>query len=363
MIGRGIDQILPTPSEPGLFEPAVESAIEYVALAEAVSGPIPRRVGADYLWGDAKQAWSRLKPDARIINLETAVTANRDADPTREIHYRMHPANVSCLTAAQIDCCVLANNHVLDWGRRGLEDTLRSLQSAGLKTAGAGRDEFAASSPAVIGVGGRRLLVYGLALTSSGVPQAWKATGTLPGVNWLGDLSRRTVDAIGRWVERDRRPGDRVVLSVHWGENWGYEISEPEREFAHQLLDRAGVDLVHGHSSHHPKGIEVHRGKAILYGCGDLLNDYEGIGRYDAFRPNLSLMHFPKIDVGSGELVAMTLVPMRVSRFQLHRASAEEADWRAGMMNRECRKLGVGVAHRSDGTLALEWSQGHSRVA
>lgn len=67
------------------------------------------------------------------------------------------------------------------------------------------------------------------------------------------------------------------IPALGWG-NWGYGVTRRTREFAHELLDHAGVDLIHGHSSHHPLGIEVYRDKLILYGCGDFINDYEGIG-------------------------------------------------------------------------------------
>jgi poly-gamma-glutamate capsule biosynthesis protein CapA/YwtB (metallophosphatase superfamily) len=355
MTGRGIDQILPSPSDPRLFEVCVRSAVEYVRLAERVSGPIPRRVTFDYVWGDASEIWSLHKPDVRIINLETAITASQDADPDKDIHYRMHPANVPCLTTAGIDCCVLANNHVLDWRRRGLADTLSALHAAGIRTAGAGRNEAEASSPAVIAIARGRLLVYGVAFSSSGVPEAWTATRNGAGVNWLPDLSRGSVEPIRQWTERDRRPGDLVIVSLHWGGNWGYEISPSEREFAHHLIDSAGVDLVHGHSSHHPKGIEVYRGKAVLYGCGDLLNDYEGIQGHESFRPELALMYFPVIDTRSGELAALTLVPVRTRRFQLQKASAEETAWLAAMMDRECRRLGACAVGHRNGALVVDW--------
>jgi poly-gamma-glutamate capsule biosynthesis protein CapA/YwtB (metallophosphatase superfamily) len=356
MTGRGIDQILPNPSDPRLFEPCVRSAIDYVQLAERVSGPIPRRVAFDYVWGDASEIWSLHKPDARIINLETAITASQDADPDKDIHYRMHPANIPCLTAAGIDCCVLANNHVLDWGRGGLEDTLSALHAAEIRSVGAGRNEAEASSPAVIAIPGARVLVYGFAFSSSGVPEAWRATRNGAGVSWLPDLSHRSAEAIRESIERDRRPGDLVLVSLHWGGNWGYGISSSEREFAHDLIDSAGVDLVHGHSSHHPKGIEVYRGKTVLYGCGDLLNDYEGIRGYESFRPELTLMYFPVIDTFGGELVALTLVPVRTRRFQLRKASAEEAAWLAAMMDRECRRLGACMVEHRSGALVIDWA-------
>lgn len=357
MIGRGIDQILPHPSDPRLFEPQVRSALEYVELTERVSGPIPRRAGFDYVWGDASEAWKRLKPDVRIVNLETSVTTSQDADLAKDIHYRMHPQNVRCLTSAGIDCCVLSNNHVLDWGRPGLEETLRSLHGAGIGTAGAGRNDSEAAASAVVAVPGGRVLVYGLTFPSSGAPRAWRARRARAGINWFADLSAQTVEVVRRRIEHDRRPGDLVIASLHWGGNWGYEVCGCEREFAHQLI-KYGVDLVHGHSSHHPRGIEVHRGKAILYGCGDLVNDYEGISGYESFRPELSLMYFPVLETGSGELTAMTLVPLRMRRFRLQKASWEETAWLMATMDRECDRWGVRVNSGDDGTLQIDWPRG-----
>jgi poly-gamma-glutamate synthesis protein (capsule biosynthesis protein) len=130
MLGRGIDQILPNPGELQLFEPYASSAATYVELAERATGPIPKPASFAYVWGDALAELERVRPDARIVNLETAVTVSSDPWPEKRIHYRMHPANVPCLTAAKIDCCVLANNHVLDWGHAGLEETLAALHSA-----------------------------------------------------------------------------------------------------------------------------------------------------------------------------------------------------------------------------------------
>ena len=84
----------------------------------------------------------------RIINLETVVTRS-DEWAGKGINYRMDPGNIDCLSAAAIDCCVLANNHVLDWGSSGLTETLGTLHSAGLKTAGTGNSRLEAEAPAV----------------------------------------------------------------------------------------------------------------------------------------------------------------------------------------------------------------------
>jgi len=354
MTGRGIDQILPHPSAPQLFEHGARSALEYVELAEAVGGSIPLRAAFKYVWGDALAELDRRHVSARIVNLETAVTTSDDASPHKGIHYRMHPDNVPCLAAAHIDCCTLANNHVLDWGRAGLEETLSVLHRAHICTSGAGGDAREAQAPATLHPpDGGRIQVFAFGMPSSGVPPEWQATRKKPGVNWIEDLSERSVQAVARQTSAQARPGDIVIASIHWGGNWGFEISDDERTFAHRLIERAGVHLIHGHSSHHVKPIEVHCGKLILYGCGDLLNDYEGIRGYESFRGDLSLMYFPTVDTESGALVGLSMVPMQMRRFSIHRAPADAVDWMVRTLQRECSKLGTRIARAADDTLEL----------
>jgi len=356
MTGRGIDQIMPHPSEPQLFERYVKSATGYVAIAEKAGGKIPRAVEPRYVWGDALAELERFRPEVRVVNLETAVTTSADAWPGKGIHYRMHPANVSCLSAAGLDCCVLANNHVLDWGYRGLEETTATLRQTGIRTAGAGADAAQARAPAVIDLpGARRLLVFAYASESAGVPPEWAARPDRAGVNLVDESEPGAVEHVAREVRAVRRSGDLVLVSLHWGGNWGYEVSRAQRELAHRLIDDAGVDLVHGHSSHHPRPIEVHRGRLILYGCGDFLNDYEGIGGYEAFRPDLCLMYFPELD-RSGRLVRLSMVTMRIHDFRVNRASPADADWVQKMLDREGRAFGTGVRRTTDTTLDLQWS-------
>ena len=113
MLGRGIDQILPHPCDPQLYESLLESSVDYVRLAEDTNGPIPRNVDFSYIWGAALQELARRQPDARIINLETSITRSAAYEP-KGINYRVSPENAAYLAAADIDCCVLANNHVGD---------------------------------------------------------------------------------------------------------------------------------------------------------------------------------------------------------------------------------------------------------
>lgn len=354
MTGRGIDQILPHAGKPHLFESYVKSALDYVDLAERQTGPIRRPVDFAYIWGDALEVMRRVGPDLRIINLETAVTTSEDAWPDKGINYRMHPDNVPCLSAGGIDCCVLANNHVLDWGREGLTETLDSLHRAGIATVGAGRDAAEAAAAAVFDVAGKgRVLVVAGATEDSGVLPEWCAGPSRPGLNFLPDLSVRTVKMIARQVRAAKRPGDLVVASFHWGGNWGFGISAQQRNFAHSLIDLAAVDVVHGHSSHHVKGIEVYADRPIFYGCGDFLNDYEGIGGHEQFHGELALMYFPTLH--SGRLTRLAMTPTQIRHFRANVASQPGFDWLMATLNREGRQFGTHAARLAQQDLLLEW--------
>lgn len=356
MTGRGIDQILPHPGRPELHEAYVRSARGYLALAEAVSGPIARPAAPDYIWGDALEALAARAPEARIVNLETAITTADAAWPGKGIHYRMHPANAACLSAGRIDCCVLANNHVLDWGRDGLGETLDTLHAAGIATAGAGRDADEARAPAQLRLAdGSRLLVFAFALASSGVPEDWAATPRRPGVHRLPEEpSNAEVDALAAAMGAARQAGDRVLASIHWGGNWGYAIPAAHQRLARRLIDGGTVDLVHGHSSHHPLGMELYRGRLILYGCGDCINDYEGIPGLEGYRPGLAALYLASIERESGRLCGLELLPMRIRRMRLQRAGTDEACWLARLLNRESRLAGGRLAPTPEGTLRLE---------
>lgn len=359
MTGRGIDQVLPKPGDPQLHESYVRNAAAYVDLAERANGPIARPVSFEYVWGASLAELDRAAPDVRVVNLETSVTKSDDYWRGKGIHYRMHPDNTRCLVVAGVDCCVLANNHVLDWGYSGLEETLETLHAAGLRTAGAGVSRGAAAAPAVIDVAGKgRVLVFGFGAGTSGCPRAWQAQAHQPGINWT-DLSRPAARRAVSMMTRFKAPGDLVVASIHWGGNWGYEVPRSQRDFARELIDSGIVDVVHGHSSHHPKGIEVYRGRPVIYGCGDFLTDYEGITGYEHYRGDLSLMYFADMEPENGRLTSLQITPLKTRRFSLHDASRVDSEWLEAVLNREGKAFGTRVERTPDGTLTLRW-QRHS---
>jgi poly-gamma-glutamate synthesis protein (capsule biosynthesis protein) len=152
-----------------------------------------------------------------------------------------------------------------------------------------------------------------------------------------------------------KRSGDIAVVSVHWGGNWGYGISRRQRSFAHRLIDSGAVDLIHGHSPHHRKAIEVYKGKLILYGCGDFLNDYEGIGGFEEFRSQLVLMYFVTFDPSARALISLEMTPLEIHRFRLRYAGMDDVQWLKGVLNREGQAFGSRIILQGANRLQLGW--------
>ncbi|MGH3314344.1 MAG: CapA family protein [Streptomyces sp.] len=351
MLGRGVDQVLPNPGDPALLEGFIQDAGTYVRLAEAVNGPIPVPVDFSWPWGDALGVLEAFAPDVRVVNLETGVTRSEEFAPDKGVHYRMSPANLPCLAAVRPDVCVLANNHVLDFGRLGLEETLDALAGAGLRVAGAGRDAAQARRPAIVPVrGGGRVLTFSMGTPSSGIPGTWAATEDRSGVNHLEVLSDDVAAEVSGRMREMMRPGDVVVASVHWGSNWGYDVPEEQIRFAHALID-GGVDVVHGHSSHHPRPIEVYRGKLVLYGCGDFIDDYEGISGHAEYRDDLRLLYLVSVESDTGRLAALRMAPFQARCMRLTHASAEDVEWLRAVLDRVSSGFGVRVETGEDGML------------
>lgn len=356
MLGRGIDQVLPHPNRSTLHEPYVKDAKAYIELAQKTNGPFLYPVSFSYIWGDALEEWQRINPDLRLINLETSITSSNNFWPNKSIHYRLHPANITCLTTAQVDYCALANNHVLDWSHSGLTETLATLKQANIQRSGSGQTLSEAAAPAVIKIANKgKVIIFSMGVASSGIPISWAATPHKPGVYLLQDLSTATIHQLEENIRQIKTPDSVVIVSIHWGSNWNFEIPQSQRDFAHQLIDQAAVDLIYGHSSHHIKGIEVYHEKLILYGCGDFLNDYEGISGHETFRGDLGLMYFPTIERSTGKLISLRMTPTQIKQFQIKRASSSDAMWLKETLNREGKPLGTQTRLTKKHTLSLQW--------
>jgi len=222
-------------------------------------------------WGDVLPLLEEC--DLRMLNLECAVTLN-DTPWTRTykvFHFRAEPTAMAVLLAANIDAVSLANNHTLDFDEKGLLDTLGYLDSADIARAGAGRDLEEARTPAVVEAGGVRV---GLIAFTDNEPE-FAATPSRPGTAFLPvSLDDWVLARVEKTIESARRAGAQIVVfSNHWGPNMVQRPPELFQRFAHAVID-LGADVYFGHSAHVFQGVELYRGKPILYDTGDFLDDY-----------------------------------------------------------------------------------------
>ncbi len=353
MTGRGIDQILSHPVNPIIHESYMKDARKYVTLAEDKNGKIPRTAADNYIWGDALSIWKKNNPDLKIVNLETAITTNDTYIP-KGINYRMHPDNTSVLSSAGIDICTLSNNHILDWNTVGLKETISALDKNHILYAGAGMSADEAIIPAIFESVEGRVLLFSISHPSSGMPYDWKATSDHSGVFLINDLGDKGLQIVRTAIEKYKRQDDIIILSIHWGSNWGYDVSNSEIDFAHALIDLIGVDIVYGHSSHHPKPIEIYKGHPIFYGCGDFINDYEGIGGHEEYRGDLALMYFISFATKPFKLKRIELNCLKMRRFQLHQASARDISWICKTLSRECEPFSLEFSVTEENTIVVE---------
>lgn len=361
MLARAIDMIQPYSCDPKLYEGNGLSALDYVSLVVAKNGPLPDESerGPEYVWGDAIRILDQKLPDVRIINLETSITTSHAPWPRKSVHYKMHPKNVSIIQAAQIDCCVLANNHTADWGFDGLRETLSSLKEADISYVGAGYDAQSAAMPFIMEISDKcRVLVFAVGHPSSGVLDQWKAKDHMEGLNMITARNlTKSVPDMKDHIAKYKQEGDVVIFSIHWGGNWGYDLEEYQQAFAHALILEAGVDVVYGHSSHHFKGVEIFNQKLIIYGCGDFINDYEGIDGHESYRGDISLMYFLDVESNTGNLSKLQMVPTKIKHLKVHECLQEEdIAWVHSTMSRECRRLGCDVV-RQGNELILTFSK------
>jgi len=262
------------------------------------------------IWGDCLPLLQSM--DLNLINLEAALTYSDEIVP-KVFNFKADPPKVRCLTEGEISIVNLANNHILDFGEEGLLETLDTLDQAGIKRVGAGRDLAEAKAPVVLEKKGVKVGFLGCTDNEPG----WLATQDRPGTFYLkvGDFS-----AIQEAVAALRPQVDLLILSIHWGPNMRERPPQSFIQFAHKLIE-SGVDVLHGHSAHIFQGIEVYRERLILYDTGDFVDDYA----VDPYLRNDRSFFFI-LEVSKKKLISLRLIPTRINQFQVNRAQDREAE-------------------------------------
>lgn len=225
-------------------------------------------VGPAYPWGSTLPLLGSA--DIRVGNLEFVLSDDGTAWPAKVFRFRSDTRNVESLRAAGFTVVSLANNHVLDYGAEALREMLGTLDAHRILHSGAGVDLEDARRPAVCHAD--TLSVGFLAVTDN--EPGWEAEAAAPGVHYVPiDVDDARARALLDLVRHTRSRVDLLIVSAHWGGNWGFDVPVDHRTFAHALID-AGAGVVYGHSPHIVRGVEVYRDRPIIYSAGDFIDDY-----------------------------------------------------------------------------------------
>ncbi|QEL65939.1 poly-gamma-glutamate synthesis protein (capsule biosynthesis protein) [Oryzomicrobium terrae] len=313
-----------------------------IMLGRGVARALKGQDGAA-LWGDLLP-WLATA-DLRFANLECAITRHRRpwSRYGKRFHFRAAPDVLDVLRAGGVDVVSLANNHTLDFEARGLRDTLAHLDWAGIAHAGAGRNLGEAAAPAWLDAGGKRVAVIAVTDNEPG----FAATATAAGTHYLPvDLSPAADAALAALLASPRRAGaDLVIFSNHWGPNFVERPPPAFRQFARRVID-LGADLYVGHSAHLTQGVELYRGKPILYDCGDFIDDY---AVDPVLRNDWSCLFLVDLD-DSGQCTRLALIPVCLALARVRRATGAEAEAICRRQMRLSAELGTTLLVR-DGVL------------
>jgi poly-gamma-glutamate synthesis protein (capsule biosynthesis protein) len=259
--------------------------------------------------------------DLSMVNLENPVTT-RGTPQRKPFTFRMHPRFIAALKMGGIDIVNLANNHIYDFGRAGLFDTIASLDSAGVPHVGAGRDHDEAHQPFITTIKGLRIGVLGY----YGGRESPAARGKVSGV------ASRDLRLIVRDIRSLKGKADYIVVNFHWGTEKAKRPDRAQRRFAHAVID-AGADAIIGHHPHVLQGVEVYRNKVIAYSLGNLV--FGGNSRHTYDTGIFEIRLATRRAISAEKRAAYSFKPVRVRQWN---ASALAGKDSAVVVN-EVRKL------------------------
>lgn len=270
--------------------------------------------GYSYPWGDMLPLLRQS--DIRIINLETTLTTSEKI-VDKVFNFKATPDKVKALTEAAVTIASLANNHILDYSEEGMFDTIKMLNDAGIKYAGAGASLREASQPVVYRYRNLRMGLFSYTDNERG----WKAGDRESGINYIDIDDERDRSRVIEDIQALQKDVDPLVISIHWGPNMREYPSSAFINFAHKMID-AGADIIHGHSAHIFQGIEVYGGKVILYDTGDFIDDYRV---YPDVLNDHSFLYL--VELLDNRISRLQLVPVVISHYQVNKATGKDYEW------------------------------------
>lgn len=274
-----------------------------VMIGRAVNEYLKAINKPEAIWGNTLV--DLQKSDLVFINLECALTKiqKQGEKEVPVFFFRSEPENVASLVSAGVDYAALANNHILDFGKTGLRETIETLIAAKIKYSGAGENLDQASQPAELECQGMKIKVFSL---TDNEP-CWEAAPKKAGTYYLPiETKDKRFKRLIERISQAKKQNCLVIVSAHWGPNMVRVPPKHHMDFAHGLID-AGVDIFHGHSSHVFQPVEIYKKKVIFYDGGEMIDDYA----VDPFlRNDQSFLY--QVILDQGQIQKVILKPVRI---------------------------------------------------
>ena len=222
-----------------------------------------------------------IKSDLVAVNLETTICdiSEEEKYPNKVFNYKLQSKYSNILKVANIGYVSLANNHICDYKKQGLIETINNLEKLGISHVGAGIDSNEAKKYIIKEIKNKSSDTIKIAFFSMcDHMEEWEADKNKHGIFYIPinstKMNSKQKEAIQLVKDlKSKNIVDFIVFSCHWNSNYVEKIDLSFKKFGRALID-AGVDIIHGHSPHHILPIEKYNGGVIMYSLGGFVDDY-----------------------------------------------------------------------------------------
>jgi poly-gamma-glutamate synthesis protein (capsule biosynthesis protein) len=220
-----------------------------------------------------------IDSDILMINIEGPLSRRGERRPGVTTHLSNHPSLLEFLKRRKTCVAVMANNHVMDFGKEGLSDSLELLRSNGIHTVGAGMNKLEANRPIVVACQGKRIGIFAVTSDESHVG------AVIASKDGAGCGSFESIDELKERIHDLRSIADIILVSFHWGNEYFIYPSVEQVRIAREIAD-AGANLIVGHHPHVIQGIEKYKNSIIIYSIGNFI--------FAPFRNTKGRIHYMK---------------------------------------------------------------------
>lgn len=254
--------------------------------------------GLDYPFKKLENEFKKY--DIVFANLETSITKRGKPHAFKPFVFRLNPKNAKYLRKLKIDVISIANNHILDYGKKGLYDTIKFLKGWGVKYCGAGWNLYQARKPARLK---RKKTNVSFLAYCGRPPEDFYAKKKKPGI------APQDIRIIRKDIKKLKRKNNLVFISLHWGLEHTEYPAKYQRKLAKQIID-AGADGIIGHHPHIPQGIEIYKDKPIIYSLGNVISGFY----HPNYKDNIMVaLHYKK-----NVLTKLDIIPIAGENGKMH---------------------------------------------